>query len=72
MRQVGVQHIPGAKFTKKKFVKSCELCCCSSHCAVLVHGAGSVVVERSSSEIEFSGILPIATDIFPLLGNRFI
>ena len=56
-RKVGVQHIPGAKNTKKKFVKPCEFCCCSYHCNVLVHEVGSVEVDRPTQQVEFPSML---------------
>ena len=56
-RKVGVQHIPGAKNTKKKFVKPCEFCCCSYHCNVLVHEVGSVEVDMPTQQVEFPSML---------------
>ena len=39
-RRAGVQHKVGTKTAKNKFEKTCEKCCCSSHCSVAVHEFG--------------------------------
>ena len=54
-REKGVQYKTGAKVARAKLLKSCEKCCCSSHCLLTEHGAIGVLV--SPQQIEFPGIV---------------
>ena len=54
-REKGVQYKTSAKIARSKMLKSCDNCCCFSHCLLTEHCALGVLV--SPQEFDFPGIL---------------
>ena len=49
-RELGVQHRLPAKVARSKLLKSCELCCCSSHCLLTGHGKEDILLKVPAYE----------------------